>query len=314
MKRTFVLIGLVVLLIIGGVVYAALHFSSIPVLDPQGIIGKQERLVLVLTVALCAIVVIPVFVMLFSFAWTFRASSPNAFKEHSPNWDHDSWWTSEIVWWLVPSAIVVVLAVIAWQSAHALDPYKPIPSANPPITVQVIALDWKWLFIYPQQGIATVNYLEFPVNTPVHFEITADAPMNSFWIPSLGGQIMAMAGMTNQLYLMTDKVGTFNGLSANISGAGFAGMNFKVYSVSQSDFSTWVSTVQKTNNPLSSSTYTTLSQPSQNVLPIYYSSIDPQLYTTNVMKYMLAPAQTSQQAATTTMPAMQGMQMNSTSP
>jgi cytochrome o ubiquinol oxidase subunit 2 len=303
MKRTFVLISIAVLLIVGMVVYAAMHFSSIPVLDPQGIIALRERFVLVTTIALCAIVVIPVFIMLFTFAWEFRASSPHATQDHAPNWDHDSWWTSEIVWWLIPSAIVIVLAVIAWQSAHALDPYKPIPSANPPITVQVIALDWKWLFIYPQQGIATVNYLEFPVNTPVHFEITADAPMNSFWIPSLGGQIMAMAGMTNQLYLMADKIGTFNGLSANISGAGFAGMTFKVYSVSQSDFNTWVSTVQKTNNPLSNSAYATLAEPSENVAPIYYSSIDPQLYTTSVMKYMM-PA----------MPSMPGMQMSSTSP
>jgi cytochrome o ubiquinol oxidase subunit 2 len=313
MKRNFVLPIIAGLVMLGIILLAYIHRADISVLNPQGIIALQERGVFIATLALSAIVVVPIFIMLFAFAWKYRADSPKAIAKHSPNWDHDSWWTEEFVWWLVPGAIVIVLAVIAWQSSNQLDPYRPIVSQNAPVTVQVIALDWKWLFIYPQQNIATVNYLEIPENTPIHFDITADAPMNSFWIPSLGGQIMAMAGMTNQLYLLAAHTGTFRGLSANISGEGFSGMNFPVKSVSQIDFESWVSSVRSQQSTLNSATYAALSEPSSNVPPGYYSSIDPQLYTATIMKYMMAATSTmstSTSAATTgAMPSMTNMNM-----
>jgi cytochrome o ubiquinol oxidase subunit 2 len=306
MKGNVVLAALAACVIFALVWFAWLHRASIAVLSPAGTIALQERDVLIATVALSALIVIPVFIMLFSFAWSFRAGGPEAHKRHNPNWDHTSWWTTEYMWWLPPASIVFILAVIAWQTSHSLDPYKPIISSNgsAPVTVEVIALDWKWLFIYPQQGIATVNFLEIPAQTPVHFMITADAPMNSFWIPSLGGQIMAMAGMTNQLYLEADKTGTFNGLSANISGEGFSGMTFQVKAVSQNDFAGWVNGVQHNPAalPLTQNEYTQLAKPSENVPPLSFSSIDPNVYTASVMHYMMP-----QMTATSSMPAMQGM-------
>jgi cytochrome o ubiquinol oxidase subunit 2 len=304
MKQGLLLTLFTGLVIFGLTVLAYVHKTDIAVLNPQGIIGIQERGVFISTLLLSAIVVVPVFIMLFVFAWKYRADSPKAIEKHSPNWDHDSWWTEEFVWWLVPSVIVVVLAIISWQSSHQLDPYRPIASPNASITVEVVALDWKWLFIYPQQNIATVNFLEIPENTPIHFEITADAPMNSFWIPSLGGQIMAMPGMMNQLYLLANHTGTYKGLSANLSGEGFAGMNFPVTSVSQGDFGDWVSLIQKTQNSLTYVSYAALAEPSSNVSPEYFSSVDPQLYTATIMKYMIAPTSTMGTSSTKSMPAM----------
>ncbi len=154
-------------------------------------------------------------------------------KSMTPIGDHNV--GIELVWWAIPFAIVIALSGITWTSSHDLDPYKPIISATPPITIEVVALDWKWLFIYPQQGIATVNMVEFPAQTPINFVITADAPMNSLWIPQLAGQIYAMPGMSTQLHLESFSVGTYDGSSANLSGAGFSGMKFKAHAVSQAD-------------------------------------------------------------------------------
>jgi cytochrome o ubiquinol oxidase subunit 2 len=286
MKRSLIL-SVLVAVIIGGIAgFAFMHSGNIALLNPQGPVGIEERNVMLITVLLSAIVVIPLFSMLFVFAWVYRADNPKAKKDHQPNWDHDSY-IAEFVWWLVPTAIVAFLSVVAWQSTHALDPFKPLQGANPPVTIQVVALDWKWLFIYPQQGIATVNILEIPQNAPVTFQITADAPMNSFWIPKLGGQIMAMPGMTNQLNLMASNVGTYTGSSANISGDGFAGMNFATKSVSENDFTSWVQSVKNQQHPLNQTTYAALTAPSQYVPPLYYSSIDQNLYTSIIMKYMM---------------------------
>jgi cytochrome o ubiquinol oxidase subunit 2 len=285
MKWNMILSSIAAVLILSIVGFTFLHSSNIAVLNPQGWIGLQERSVMLITVVLSAIVVIPVFILLFYFAWRYRAGSVHTTLRHAPNWDHDTLW-EEFAWWLVPIIIIAILAVVAWKSSNELDPYKPLASTVPPITIDVVALDWKWLFIYPAQGIATVNMLEVPVNTPVHFQITSDAPMNSFWIPSLGGQIMAMPGMQTQLNLIANSTGTFNGSSANISGKGFAGMKFKVYSVSDDDFNTWVASVQGMENPLTSDAYASLAQPSENVVPLYYSAIDPSLYTDSIMKYM----------------------------
>lgn len=290
MKRTVILTCVTALIILGIVAYAYLHRFEIPVLSPHGSIALQERGIIGITVLMAGIVVVPVFVLLFLFAWKYRADNPKARRHHEPNWDHDNSFV-EFLWWLVPTIIIIFLSVIAWQSSHALDPYKPLHSDAAPVTIQVIALDWKWLFIYPDQGIATVNMLEIPENTPIHFEITSDAPMNSFWIPSLGGQIMAMPGMTNQLNLMANGTGTFQGESANISGKGFAGMTFPTKSVSKDEFDAWVEAVRQHSAPLTRASYAQLAMPSEYVPFISYAPVDPQLYTTVIMSYLTPPMQ-----------------------
>ncbi|MDB5237479.1 MAG: cyoA [Parcubacteria group bacterium] len=318
MSRNIILTFIAAALIIGLAAFAYMHGANIAVLNPSGLIGAHEKSVILLTVLLSGIIVVPVFLMLFSFAWNYRADDPKAILHHAPEWDHSSWWTDEFVWWIVPAVIVFVLSIVAWQSSHTLDPYQPLSSDVPAITVQVVALDWKWLFIYPQQGIASVNMLEFPANVPVHFEITADAPMNSFWIPKLGGQIMAMQGMTNKLNLMADKEGTYTGESANISGAGFSGMTFVAKAVSKDEFDAWVQQ-QKAAEPLSAAAYAELAKPSSYVPPAYYSLPDPNLYTSIIMSYMMPdmpirtqqpiPLATTSPATSTIMTAMPGMMM-----
>ena len=284
MKREYILPCAIIALVAAAVAVAYLHTANIPVLEPAGPVALAERSVIIVTLLLCAIVVVPVFFLLFFFAWKYRARSPDVHVHHRPNWDHDSK-AAEFAWWLVPTAIIAVLGVIMWQSSHALDPYKPL-EGNGTITVEVVALDWKWLFIYPELNIASVNLLEFPENVPVHFELTADSPMNSFWIPSLGGQIMVMPGMQTQLNLMASRIGTFDGSSANISGAGFSGMAFSVKSVSPADFENWVNAIRVSQNPLTPAVYVALAQPSTYNPVAYYSPVDADLYTAVMSKFM----------------------------
>ncbi len=177
-----------------------------------------------------------------------------------------------------------------YSSSHSLEPSKAIASNQPPLKIQVIALQWKWLFIYPEQNIATLNYVQFPANRPVAFEITADAPMNSFWIPSLGGQIYAMEGMSTRLNLMADKPGEFRGSSANISGKGFAGMNFTAKASTQVEFDLWVNqAVKRSDRRLTIMSYHKLAKPSEDNPLIYYASVEAGLYNAVIMKFMRAP-------------------------
>jgi cytochrome o ubiquinol oxidase subunit 2 len=221
-------------------------------------------------------------VMLFLFAWKYREGNEHA--KYSPNFDSSR--KLESIWWGVPFAIIFVLSIITWSSSHDLDPFKPLSAAGKPVNVQVVALQWKWLFIYPDYNIASVNFLQTPTNTPVNFEITSDAPMNSFWIPQLGGQVYAMSGMTTHLHLMAGRGGDYSGKSANISGKGFAGMTFTARASSQSDFNVWVARVSQKNNNLTLETYNELAKPSENNPTAYYSSVDKTLYDTVVSKYM----------------------------
>jgi cytochrome o ubiquinol oxidase subunit 2 len=292
-KAKFVGILILIAVVITAAVLA-LHGHNFQVLNGDGQIGRKERNLIVVASLMSLIVVIPVFAMLFGFAWKYREGNKKA--TYKPDWDHNR--VVETIWWLVPLALISVLGVIAWNSSHDLDPFKPLASSSQPIEVQVVALDWKWLFIYPQQHIASVNFLQFPINTPVNYTITSDAPMNSFWIPALGGQVYAMSGMSTQLHLMASKTGDFKGSSANISGAGFAGMKFIARSSSQADFDHWVKTVQQAPNSLSDASYASLVQPSQNNPAAYYSSVQPNLFNGILMKYM-APATT-----TNSMPGM----------
>ncbi len=286
MKRV-VLLSLIALgAVIGISLFAYGHAANLAVLNPHGIIALHERGVIYITLGLSAIVVVPVFVLLFYFAWRYRASNPKTDRKHEPNWDHDSR-LAEFLWWLVPTVIIGFLSFIIWQTSHDLDPYVPIKSDVAPITIQVVALNWKWLFIYPEQHIATVNMIEFPKNTPIHFEITADAPVNSFWIPSLGGQIMAMPGMVNHLYLLAATTGNYKGVSGNISGKGFAGMEFTAHAVTKDEFDAWVAETSAGSNPLTEESYAALAEPSEYVPVSMYSSVDPALYTSINMKYMM---------------------------
>jgi len=193
---------------------------NMEILSPKGDIGIQEKTLLLTATGLMLIVVIPVLIMIVAFAWKYRASNTKA--DYQPKWAHST--AIEAVVWTVPCIIVAILAVITWRSTHALDPYKPLVSEHKPVTIEVVSLDWKWLFIYPEYDIATVNEIAFPVDVPVNFRITSASVMNSFFIPQLGSQIYSMAGMETKLHLNAREIGTYAGISANYSGGGFSGM------------------------------------------------------------------------------------------
>jgi cytochrome o ubiquinol oxidase subunit 2 len=282
MNKKFRVTALVVV-ILGFLSTAAwyLHHTNIPVLEPKGPIGLQERNLLFFGVGLSLVVVIPVFFLLFFITWKYREGNTKA--KYSPDFDHSR--IAETIWWLIPGVLIAILSVVGWNSSHTLDPYRPLNSKTPQMTIQVVAMDWKWLFIYPQQHIATVNMVQFPMNTPVDFQITSDSVMNSFWIPQLGGQIYAMPGMSSELHLMASQTGSFHGLSANLSGAGFSGMTFIARSSSEKDFANWTRSVQQAPKGLSVNAYNRLNQPSEDNPVAYYSSSASDLYDTILAKY-----------------------------
>ena len=252
-----------------------------PVLAAKGVIASQEAGLMVEATLLMLIVAVPVLGLLFFFAWRYRAGGK---ARYEPEWEHSK--MDELIWWAIPLEVILVIGALIWGSSRTLDPYRPIDSSVQPLTVQVVALNWKWLFIYPAQGIATVNYLAVPEKTPVAFLLTADAPMNAFWIPQLGGQEMAMPGMVTQLHLMASGTGTYLGLSSNFSGEGFAGMQFPVRSMTQADFSAWVAQTKTSTSTLSFAAYQTLAKPGKNMPAMFYAVGDTNLYTEIVGQYM----------------------------
>jgi cytochrome o ubiquinol oxidase subunit 2 len=260
-----------------------LHHQNIAILNPKGPVAHQERNLIYIALALALLVVIPVYTMTIVFAVRYREGNKKA--KYSPEMSGNR--IVETIWWVIPSLIILVLATIAWRSAHTLDPWKPLVSSTKPLNVEVVAMNWKWLFIYPQQNIASVNYVLFPVNTPINFQITSDTVMNSFWIPQLGGQIYAMPGMDTQIHLLASSYGTFNGSSANISGQGFAGMTFSAISTSDNGFNSWVKTVKKNSGDLNAAEYTALSKPSENNPPVFYASAANNLFYNIIDKYMI---------------------------
>ncbi|HUD10809.1 MAG TPA: ubiquinol oxidase subunit II [Candidatus Saccharimonadia bacterium] len=290
------------------VLASIMHGHTIAVLDPKGPVARQEMNLMVLAVSLMLIVVLPVFALTIGIAWRYRATNTKA--KYTPDWDRKR--SLEILWWIVPAAIVSVLAVVTWVSTHALDPYKPLSSKVPQMTIQVVAMDWKWLFIYPSAHIATVNFVEFPKGTPVDFNITSDAPMNSFWVPQLGGQIYAMPGMSTQLHLLADGSGSYNGMSANISGRGFSGMLFVAKSVTNPQYKDWLTQVRRTNHPLNAQAYANLAAPSTYNPHAYYSSVESGLYDDIIMKYMM-PGAANPDVYTPPTPAGLNMNMGSMS-
>lgn len=281
-KKIVLFIGIIALAGAIGLLVWLLRGTDVAILNPQGSIATQQRDLIVFTLLLSSIVVIPVFILTFLIAWKYRASNHKA--KYTPDWQSNK--ILETVWWGIPCAIILVLAVVTWQTSHSLDPYKPLDSKIKPIEVQVVALQWKWLFIYPEQQIASVNALQFPALTPVNFTITADAPMNSFWIPSLGGQVYAMSGMSTKLHLIADETGSYTGRSANISGEGFARMNFTAKSVTGAEFASWVQATKQSAKHLDMNTYNELAKPGEMKSPTYYALKEADLYDTIVMKYM----------------------------
>ncbi|MBP9711375.1 MAG: ubiquinol oxidase subunit II [Candidatus Pacebacteria bacterium] len=248
-------------------------FSNFLLLVPKGAIASAELGLMIQATLFMLIVIVPVLFLLFFFAWRYRAGNKKAV--YQPNWEHSK--MEELIWWAIPLEIVLILGAITWTSTHELHPPKPI-GVEPPLVVQVVALDWKWLFIYPEQGIATVNLLVLPVDKPVRFDITADAPMNSFWIPELGGQIYAMTGMVNRLNLIANEDGTFMGRSANYSGEGFDDMTFSVMAVPPEQFESWVHEVHTSVANLSYVEYEDLAAPGVPETPLYYSPVEAGLF------------------------------------
>jgi cytochrome o ubiquinol oxidase subunit 2 len=295
-------LGYLTLVLLGG--------CSMRLFNPQGDIGVQEKDLIVIASVLMFLVVIPVILLTLYFAWRYRASNREA--TYSPNWSHST--KIEVVVWTIPIVIVLILAGLIWKTTHSLDPYKPIESNAPPVRVEVVAMNWKWLFIYPDYGIATVNRLQIPVDTPVSFKLTADSIMNSFFIPQLGSQVYAMPGMQTQLNLIANHAGVFHGMSAAFSGEGFADMHFQTVATSKQEFDAWVQQAKSSSLKLTRGTYSLLEQDSKDDPVAVYGSVEPALFLGTVNKYMQAPAQSGTPAPASHDMALPPMAMGTAMP
>src|SRR5882762_3679523 len=248
--------GLLAVVLIGA---ATLGGCTEGVLDPKGPIAAAERQILFNSLGIMLAIVIPTILATLGAAYWFRASNRRA--RYMPDFAYSG--RLELLVWSIPIMTVLLVGGVAWVGSHDLDPPKPIASAVKPVRVQVVSLDWKWLFIYPEQGIATANQLTIPVGTPVSFELTSSSVMNSFWVPQLGGQIYTMAGMTTRLHLQADHPGTYRGVSANYSGEGFADMRFNVDAVPPEKFAQWVDAARNAGPVLDAQAYVDLAKPSK---------------------------------------------------
>ncbi len=271
-----------VVLVLFGVGWWLLHDKHIPVLMPSGEIGNQQRDLIVFTVLLAAVVVVPVFTLLVVFAMKYREGNEKA--KYEPEWSENK--TLEVIWWGIPILIIVVLSIVTWMTSHSLDPYRAIKSDKPALEVKVVALQWKWLFIYPEQQMATINDLTIPVDRPVHFTLSADAPMSAFWIPDLGTQIYSMNAMSSQLNLIANKAGNYTGYNTNINGEGYAKMKFGVHAVDDNQFDAWVMQVHQRGTRLTETVYQQMAKPSTPEQPTYYHLTDPDIYDKVIRKYM----------------------------
>ncbi len=265
---------------IAGIFWYLLSGKTLALLETKGLIAAQEGSLLIYATLLMLVVAIPVFILAAFFAWRYRASNTKAV--YMPNWEHAK--VDELIWWAIPFEIILVLGALTWISTHELDPHKPLSMEGQPVKIQAVALDWKWLFIYPEYGIASVNEARFPVDRQLAFSITADAPMNSFWIPQLGGQIYAMTGMQTKLHLVADEIGIFDGTGANYSGDGFSRMRFKAHALSQEDFDRWTEEVRQSPYLLNTDTYPALAAPSVAKV-IYYGAVDREMFNTIIAKF-----------------------------
>jgi cytochrome o ubiquinol oxidase subunit II len=262
-------------LLVGVLISAAtLSGCTEGILDPKGPIAAAERQILLNALGIMLAIVIPTILATLGVAWWFRSSNTRA--RYLPDFTYSG--RLEMLVWSIPAMTVLLVGGVAWVGSHDLDPRKPIASRVKPISIQVVSLDWKWLFIYPDQGIATVNQLTIPVGTPVRFELTSSGVMNSFFVPQLGGQIYTMAGMMTRLHLQADHPGTYPGLSANYSGSGFADMRFNVDAVPAENFAQWVDATRGAGPELDAQAYADLAKPSSAVVPFTYRAVAPGLF------------------------------------
>ncbi|WP_297801804.1 ubiquinol oxidase subunit II [uncultured Brevundimonas sp.] len=264
---------------------AALSGCEAIVLAPAGDIAMQQRDLLVVSVLLMLIVIVPVMALTIFFAWKYRASNKKVEKDYDPDWDHST--HLELVIWAVPLLIIICLGAVTWAGTHLLDPYRPldrihetqaVTEDHETLQVEVVALDWKWLFIYPQYGVATVNELVAPVDRPIRFHLTSSGVMNSFYVPAMAGQIYAMPGMETKLHAVINRPGDYVGFSANYSGDGFSNMRFAARGVDDQAFEQWIAKVRAGGTPLDRETYLELERPSEKVPVIYYSAVEPTLF------------------------------------
>jgi cytochrome o ubiquinol oxidase subunit 2 len=274
---------------------AGLAGCKMVVMDPAGDIAVQQRDLLLLCTGLMLLIIVPVIALTLFFAWKYRASNKSA--TYDPDWHHST--RLEMAIWGVPMAIILILGSVTWVTSHTLDPYRPIDRLGPhrpvpanvkPLEVDVVALDWKWLFIYPEYGVATVNELAAPVDRPLAFKITASSVMNSFYVPALAGQVYAMPGMQTQLHAVINKPGTYEGLSSNYSGAGFSGMHFKFKGLQPADFDSWIAQARSGAGQLTRADYLKLAQPSSDEPVRRWASVDPELFQA-VLAQCVAPNQ-----------------------
>jgi cytochrome o ubiquinol oxidase subunit 2 len=244
------------------------------VLNPQGPVGVSEKLIIIDSLAIMLAVVVPLIFATLAFAWWFRASNKRAI--YRPSWTFSG--HLELIIWAIPMLVITFLGGIAWFGSHALDPYKALSSTAKPVEIEVVSLDWKWLFIYPDDGVATVNQLVIPTGTPVHFRLTSSGVMNSFFVPQLGSQIYTMAAMTSQLSLQADKAGAYLGLSAQFSGEGFADMRFILRAVPADAYAKWIADTKSVGPILDTAAYATLAKPSKDAQPSTYKKVDRELF------------------------------------
>jgi cytochrome o ubiquinol oxidase subunit II len=246
------------------------------VLAPHGPIGRAELTILGNATAIMLAVVVPVILLTLAFAWWFRAANRRA--RYLPDWEYSG--KIELIVWWIPALVVLFLGGIAWTSSHDLDPPREIQSAEAPLDIEVISLDWKWLFIYPNEGIASVNRLVIPTGRPVHFHLTSSDVMNSFFVPELGSQIYTMPGMTTQLNLRADRTGVYKGFSAQFSGDGFSDMRFELSAVAQDQFPAWIASAKAQGQILDIAAYRALAEPSKAVAPFTYAAVAQGLFET----------------------------------
>ena len=244
------------------------------ILDPQGSVGQAEKMILIDSMAIMLAIVIPTIVATFLFAWWYRASNKKA--RYLPDWAYSG--RIELVVWGIPALVVMLLGGVAWIGSHDLDPAKPLPSNSPPLEVQVVSLDWKWLFIYPNQRVASVNRLVIPAGAPVHFLLTSASVMNAFFIPQLGSMIYAMNGMTSELNLQADTPGAFHGLSSHYSGDGFSDMHFEALAVSDDKFGEWIGAARKDGPILNTESYAELAKQNVAPRPLTYRAVDGDIF------------------------------------
>jgi cytochrome o ubiquinol oxidase subunit 2 len=283
------------------------------VMDPSGYIAAQQADLIIISTLLMLLIIIPVIILTVVFAWRYRQQ--NTAATYDPDWDHST--RLELVIWGAPLLIIIALGLITWVSTHQLDPYRPleeieagrpIPAGTEPLIVEVVALDWKWLFIYPEQGIATVNQLVTPVDVPIRFHITASTVMNSFYIPALAGQVYSMPGMQTTLNAVLNETGEFEGFSANYSGAGFSDMRFSYQGVTAEDFERWVQATKADKGVLDRAEYRQLEKPSQDVPARQYGSVAPGLFDRIVERCVDPEAVCMGEMATADRRAAEGMQ------